>query len=111
VDLAYAYSGVDGAAVKAFVDSGARAIVGVGLGSGSAPRAFLQALEAARERGVAVVVASQSFNGRVMAKRTFVSRGFAVADNLPAKKARIVLMLAMTAPCSRDDIQRMMTTY
>ncbi len=111
VDLAYAYSGVDGTAVEAFVKRGARAIVGVGLGSGSAPRAFLEALEAARERGVAVVVASQSFNGRVMARRTFVSRGFAVADNLPAKKARIVLMLALAAPRSRDDIQRMMLTY
>lgn len=111
VDLAYAYSGVDGTAIEAFVQSGARGIVGVGLGSGSAPRAFLTALEAAREQGVAVVVASQSFNGRVMAKRTFVSRGFAVADNLSAKKARIVLMLALAAPCSRDDIQRMMLTY
>ncbi|MGH8662812.1 MAG: hypothetical protein ACREUX_00975 [Burkholderiales bacterium] len=58
-----------------------------------------------------MVVASQSFNGRVMAKRAFVSRGFAVADNLPAKKARIVLMLALAAPRSRDDIQRMMLTY
>jgi L-asparaginase len=111
VDLAYAYSGADGAAIEAFVKSGARAIVGVGLGSGSAPRVFLQALEAAREQGVAVVVASQSFNGRVMAKRAFTSRGFAVADNLPAKKARIVLMLALTEPRTNADIQRMMLTY
>ena len=111
VDLAYAYSGVDGTAIEAFVTSGARAIVGVGLGSGSAPRAFLQALEAACERGVAVVMASQSFNGRVMGKRAFVSRGFAVADNLAAKKARIVLMLALAEARSRDDIQRMLLTY
>jgi L-asparaginase len=111
VDLAYAYSGVDGTAIEAFVRNSAQAIIGVGLGSGSAPRAFLQALEAAREQGVAVVVASQSFNGRVMAKRAFTSRGFAVADNLAAKKARIVLMLALASPRSRDDIQRMMLTY
>ena len=111
VDLALAYSGADGVAIDALVQSGARGIVGVGLGSGSAPRAFLQALERACEREVSVVVASQSFNGRVMAKRAFVERGFAVADNLAAKKARIVLMLALATPRSRDEIQRMMLTY
>ena len=58
-----------------------------------------------------VVIAGQSFNRRVMSKRAFTSRGFAVADYLAAKKARIVLMPAMTAPRTCDDIQRMMLTY
>jgi L-asparaginase len=111
VDLACAYSGVDGIAIEALVKAGARGIVGVGLGSGSAPRAFLTALEEARDQGVSVVVASQSFNGRVMGKRTFRSRGFVVADNLAAKKARILLMLALAAPRSNAELQRMMLTY
>ncbi len=111
VDLAHAYSGVDGVAVEAFERAGARGIVGVGLGSGSAPRAFLNALVDARARGVAVVMASQSFNGRVMGKRTFLSRGFVVADNLGAKKARILLMLALGTPRSNDELQRMLLSY
>jgi L-asparaginase type II len=111
VDLAFAYSGADAVAVDALVSNGAKGIVGVGLGSGSAPRAFLQGLERARDHGVTVVIASQSFNGRVMARRAFVERGFVVADNLAAKKARIVLMLALVAPRSKDEIQRMMLTY
>jgi L-asparaginase len=111
VDIAQAYSGVDGVAVEALVSAGARGIVGAGLGSGSAPRAFLDALESAAKRGIAVVIASQSFNGRVMAKRAFVERGFAVADNLAPRKARILLMLALTAARDRQEIQRLILTY
>lgn len=111
IDLGFAYSGVDAVAIDALVSAGAKGIVGVGLGSGSAPRPFLQALERARAQGVAVVVASQAFNGRVMARRAFTSRGFAVSDNLAAKKARILLMLALTRPRSQEEIQRMLVTY
>ena len=111
VDIAYAYSGVDGVVVDALVRAGAAGLVGVGLGSGSAPRAFLNALQAARELGVVVVIASQSFNGRVMAKRGFIERGFVVADNLAPKKARILLMLALGATRQPDDIQRMILKY
>jgi L-asparaginase type II len=111
VDIAYAYSGVDGIAVKALVEAGCAGIVGAGLGSGSAPRAFLDALSAARERGVCVVIASQSGNGRVMAKRAFVERGFAVADNLPPKKMRILLMLALAQTRDTGEVQRMILTY
>lgn len=111
VDIAYAYSGVDGVAVEAFVRAGATGLVGVGLGSGSAPRAFLDALEAARKQGVVVVIASQSFNGRVMARRGFIERGFVVADNLAPKKARILLMLALGGTRRPEDVQRMILTY
>lgn len=111
VDIAHAYSGVDGVAVDALVKAGARGIVGAGLGSGSAPRAFLSALEAARRQGVIVVMGSQAFNGRVMAKRAFTARGFAVADNLAPRKVRILLMVALAAARTPDEIQRMILTY
>lgn len=111
VDIAHAYSGVDGVAIEALQRAGARGIVGAGLGSGSAPRAFLSALEVAARKGLTVVMASQAFNGRVMAKRAFVERGFAVADNLAPKKVRILLMLALTAARTTDDIQRMILKY
>ena len=111
VDIAYAYSGVDGVAVRALVEAGCAGIVGAGLGSGSAPRAFLDALRAARDRGISVVMASQSGNGRVMAKRAFVERGFAVADNSPPKKARILLMLALARTRDASEVQRMILTY
>jgi L-asparaginase type II len=111
VDIVHAYSGVDGVGIEAAVRAGATGLVGVGLGSGSAPRAFLDALEAACKQGIVVVMASQSFNGRVMAKRGFTERGFVVADNLAPKKARILLMLALGATRRPQDIQRMMLRY
>ncbi len=80
VEIAYAYSGVDGVAIKALTGAGAQGIVGAGLGSGSAPRAFLE-------------------------------RGFAVADNLAPRKARILLMLGLATRRDARDIQRLMLTY
>jgi len=111
VDIAYAYSGVDGVAVKALVHARCSGIVSAGLGSGSAPRAYLDALCDARDRGVCVVMASQVGNGRVMAKRSFTEKGFLVADNLAPKKARILLMLALAQTRDAGEIQRMMLTY
>ncbi len=111
VDIAYAYSGVDGVSVKALVAAGCVGLVGTGLGSGSAPRAFLDALREARESGVCIVMSSQSGHGRVMAKRTFTERGFAVGDSLAPKKIRILLMLALTQKRSTEEIQRMILKY
>src|SRR5678815_3101066 len=111
VDIAYAYSGVDGVAVRAMVDAGCAGIVSAGLGSGSVPRAFLDALREAHEGGVTVVMASHSGNGRVMAKRSFTEKGFVVADSLAPKKVRILLMLALAQPREPAEIQRMMLTY
>ena len=56
-------------------------------------------------------MSSQSTNGRVMSKRAFTERGFLVADNLGAKKARILLMLALAEKRTRIDIERMLATY
>ncbi len=111
VDIAYAYSGVDGVAVKAMVAAGCAGIVSAGLGSGSVPRAFLDALREAHQSGVSIVMASHSGNGRVMAKRSFTEKGFVVADSLAPKKARILLMLVLAQTRDEKEIQRMMLTY
>ena len=44
VDIAYAYSGADGTAIVALAKAGCAGLVAAGLGSGSAPLAFLDAL-------------------------------------------------------------------
>jgi L-asparaginase len=111
VDIAHAYSGVDGTAVDAFAAAGCQGLVAGGLGSGGAPRAFLDALAKLVKSGVPVVVASQAGSGRVMARKTLAERGFIVADNLLPRKARILLMLALTRSRDPAEIQRMMKTY
>jgi L-asparaginase/Glu-tRNA(Gln) amidotransferase subunit D len=46
-----------------------------------------------------------------MARRAAAERGFVFADNLLPRKARILLMLALTLTRDRHEIQRMMQTY
>lgn len=111
VDIAFAYSGVDGTAVAALAKAGCAGLVAAGLGSGGAPRPFLDALTKVVEAGVPVVVTSQAGSGRAMARRAAVERGFLFADNLLPRKARILLMLALTRTRDRAEIQRMLNTY
>lgn len=111
VDVAMAYAGADGQVIDALVERGVEGIVSAGLGSGGAPNEFLRALDAAVKKGVAVVVATQAGEGRVTLKQRFIDGGYIVADNLAPRKARILLMLALTRTRDAKDIQRMMLTY
>jgi len=111
VDIALAYAGADGTAIKALAAAGCDGLVAAGMGSGSAPAAFLDALGEVARAGVPVVVASQTGSGRVMARRRLTERDFIVADNLLPRKARILLMLALTRTRERSELQRIMRTY
>ncbi len=111
VDIAYAYAGADGLVVNALVEGGAAGIVAAGLGGGGSSPEFMTALRAAQRRGVPVAVATQTGNGRVMRSRRFVEDGYIAADNLAPKKARILLMLALTRTKDPAELQRMMLEY
>ena len=111
VDIAYAYSGADGLMIKALADAGVPGLVAAGLGSGGSSREFMSGLEEAQAAGIKVVIATQTGNGRVMETRRFREEGYIVADNLAPKKARILLMLALTRADDPSEIQRMMLTY
>ena len=110
VEIALAYAGADGTSVAALA-AGCQGLVAAGIGSGGAPRAFLDALAEVAKAGVPVVVASQAGSGRVMPRRALVERGLILADNLLPRKARILLMLALTKTRDPIEIQRMMKTY
>ena len=111
VDIAYAYAGADGVVIDALVAAGARGIVAAGLGSGGSPPAFMAALQRAVARGIPVVIATQTGNGRVVRSRRFREDGYLAADNLTPKKARILLMLALTQTGEPGELQRMLETY
>ena len=111
VDIVYSFAGADGLLVDAVADAGVPGMVAGGLGSGGSPPKFMAALRKAMERGVKVVVATQTGNGRVMRTRRFDEAGYIAADNLSPKKARILLMLALTKTTEPEEIQRMMLTY
>jgi L-asparaginase len=111
VDIAYAYAGADGLVPRALAEAGVPGIVAAGLGSGGSPSKFMAGLREAREKGSSVVISTQAGNGRVMRTRRFVEDGYIVADNLAPKKARILLMLALTVSQNPAEIQRMMLRY
>ncbi|MGZ8156664.1 MAG: asparaginase [Burkholderiales bacterium] len=111
VDIAYAYAGVDGTAIEALVKTRCDGLISAGVGSGGAPRLFLDALGKAVEAGIPVVVTSQAGSGRAMARKASAERGFLFADNLNPRKARILLMLALTKSRDKAEIQRMLETY
>ncbi len=111
VDIAYAYAGVDGTVIDALVASGVSGIVAAGLGSGGSPSQYMAALRRAVAADVPVVISTHVGTGRVMQTRRFMEDGYIVADNLHPKKARILLMLGLTATSDRAELQRMMLEY
>jgi L-asparaginase len=111
VDIAHAYSGADGTIVEALANAGCAGLIAAGLGSGGGPRPFLDALSHVARSGIPVVLTSQAGSGRVMARKAYTQRGFILADNLTPRKARILLMLALTRTRDAAELQRMMETY
>jgi L-asparaginase len=79
----------------------------VGFGGGSYPAAFLDAGKRAVQAGIPVVLATRSWNGRVVMTPRKDADGFIACDDLMPQKARILLMLALTVTRQRDAIQRM----
>ncbi|NQW21846.1 MAG: asparaginase [SAR202 cluster bacterium] len=111
VDIAPAYAGADGLVIRALANAGVDGLVAAGLGSGGSPPPFMAALKEVSDAGLPVVIATHTGTGRVMLTRRFTEDGYIVADNLTPKKARILLMLALTKTKDRAEIQRMMLTY
>ena len=111
VDVSYSYGGVDGTAVRAFVQAGAKGIVAASFAPGMSHLDEVAALEEAVKHGVFVVVSTRAGSGRVTQRKAMNDRGFIAADNLNPQKARILLMLALTKTSDREEIIRMFAEY
>jgi L-asparaginase len=111
VDIVYSYAGGDGVLVDALTAHRPDGMVLVGFGGGSYPAAFLEAGRRAVEAGIPVVLATRSWNGRVVITPRMEAQGFIVCDDLMPQKARILLMLALTLTREREAIQQMFYKY
>jgi L-asparaginase len=111
VDIAGSYAGADGTAIEAFVAAGARGIVTASLAPGANTAAELDALRAARARGVLVVQSTRAGSGRVLPRAVFREHGFVPADNLNPQKARVLAMLALTVTDDPREAERMFAEY
>ena len=115
VDMIYSYAGGDGVLVDALISQPRErrpdAMVLVGFGGGSYPSAFFEAGQRAVQAGIPVVLATRSWNGRVVTTPRLEKHGFIVCDDLMPQKARILLMLALTVTRERQAIQEMFYKY
>ncbi len=111
VDIAYAYAGGDGTAVRAFTAAGAKGIVSAGFAPGFAPPGEFEALKEAVAQGIVVVQCTRAGSGRTFRGSRLANAGFLIADNLNPQKARILLSLALTVTSDQEQIARMFRTY
>ncbi len=111
VDIAYAYVGSDGTAVRAFLAAGARGIVSAGFAPGYPGTAEAALLTEAVRAGVTVVQSTRAGSGRTFRGKRATESGFLVADNLNPQKARLLLALALTVTSDPDEITRIFETY
>jgi L-asparaginase len=111
VDIAYAYAGGDGTAVRAFTAAGAKGIVSAGFAPGAAPPGEFEALKEAVAQGVVVVQSTRAGSGRTFRGTRLANAGVLIADNLIPQKARILLALALTVTHDPEQIARMFRTY
>jgi len=111
VDIIYTYAGADGALIEAAVNQKAEGIVIAGFPTGSGTPAMDEAVKRVAAKGIPVVMTNRGGMGRVTDTRASENRPLIWGDNLTPPKARILLMLALTATKDRAEIQRIFQTY
>ncbi len=102
VPLIKCVSGMDSSFIDFCVDRGDKGIVIEGMGRGNIPPNMVQGVKKAIEKGIAVVLVSRCFEGRVLdtygysgGGKDIRKLGVIFGDNLPGQKARVKLMLSL----------------
>jgi L-asparaginase len=111
VEIAYHYAGSDGLATRAFIQAGAKGIIGAAFAPGLMSPEENVAMKEAVAAGVKVVMSSRAGSGRTFGPSKIIDAGFLRADNLNPQKARILLAFALTKTNDSAEIQRMFDQY
>lgn len=97
-------AGMDGRMIRAAASTGAAGLVIEALGRGNVPPEAIPAIREVLTAGLPVVIASRCLRGRVLDTYGYPGGGYALrelgclfAGSLPGQKARIRLMLALSA--------------
>ncbi|MGH4119995.1 asparaginase [Clostridium sp.] len=113
VDLIKACAGMNSKLIDFCVLEGARGLVIEAMGRGNIPPKMAEGVRKAIQKGVAVVIVSRCFKGRVLDSygypgggKELRNAGVIFGDRLPGQKARIKLMLALAKTTDMKEIQR-----
>ncbi|QSH40680.1 asparaginase [Lentisphaerota bacterium ZTH] len=114
VELFMNYTGCDGEAIRHATDIGMKGLVVEGVGSGNVNEDVYDAIKYAMNKGVIVVVATSVPDGPVLpiyggpgGGATLVKEGVILSRYLRARKARLLLMLALSNKMSKDKIAKL----
>lgn len=107
-DLVLSYAGADGTQIDALVAAGTRGIVSAGFPPGRCTPGERAALLRAVAAGVVVVQGSRAVRGTVPLQSYNARDGILSGGGLAPGKARILLMLALSAGLSADAIQALL---
>ncbi len=103
------FAGFDGFAIERWIEAGAEGLVLETFAGGRMSAGAERAVEAAVRAGTPVVVASRVPGGRIAGPP--LVDGALLARDLPAHKARILLMLALAHGLRGDALQHAFDRY
>lgn len=111
-DVVDSYAAAPRDMIDFLVGKGAKGIVLSGHGAGGSSPAQAEAMADAVKKGVAVVNASRTGSGRVIAGEKNLEAGIVPGDNLLPHKARILLMLALASGLKTEaELTRVFEQY
>lgn len=105
-------SGMDSGVINYYINEGNRGVVVEAMGRGNIPPLMVEGIENAINKGIAVVIVSRCFEGRVFDSygyhgggKELRNLGVIFGDNLPGQKARIKLLVALSYTKNLDEIK------
>lgn len=112
VQLIKACAGMDGSIIDFCVERGAKGLVIEAMGRGNLPPLMAASVQEAINKGVAVVIVSRCYKGRVLDSygyegggKQLRNMGVIFGDSMPGQKARIKLILALGKTSNIDEIK------
>ena len=110
VEIVTDFAGFDGSAIESLVERPPDGLVVTTFAGGRMSAGAQSGVQAAVDAGIPVVIASRVPGGRIVGNPVELL-GAVVARDLPAHKARILLILALTKAQGNAELQRIFDTY